>query len=115
MQKTNRAAQPVPNHTGPTCQGSVGATADGRILVSAPHWPHWRYPADRRNMSVMAFEVGAANASANGTRPLRLVGEERVWAGPAAYSSIVDGARAMLFEGGAAYRYASVLFARLAL
>jgi hypothetical protein len=36
-----------------------------------------------------------------------------VWAGPAAYSAIAESADAILFEGGDAYRYASILFARL--
>ena len=61
------AAQPVPAPTGPTCQGGV-ALPDGRVLVSAPHWPHWRYPADRKNMSVMAFDVGAPHANARRIR-----------------------------------------------
>ena len=104
------AAQPVPAPTGPTCQGGV-ALPDGRVLVSAPHWPHWRYPADRKNMSVMAFDVGAPNASARA--PADPVRRAARVAGPAAYSAIAEGADTILFEGGDTYRYASILFARL--
>eukprot|EP01052_Picozoa_sp_SAG31_P029658 SAG31_NODE_2965_length_4843_cov_7.944140_2_plen_359_part_00 len=94
--------------TGPTCQGSIARTADGRIVITAPHWNHWRYPADRRNMTAWVFERWA-NASLK-PKPQMI----QVWANkPSAYSGLLQDATFVLFEGGASYRYASVLFAQL--
>ena len=100
------AAAPAPFARGPTCQGSIAlGGGPGHLRLSAPHWPHWRYPADRRNLTV--WEFSAANTSAP---PLRAW---RVWPGPAAYSSLLPDGTAVLFEGGDAFRYASILFARI--
>jgi hypothetical protein len=49
---TWRNASLLLNVTGPTCQGSIARLADGSIVVAAPHYPRWRYPADRKNMSL---------------------------------------------------------------
>ena len=94
--------------TGPTCEGSVARRRDGTLLVSAPDNTHWRYPADRRNMHVWAFRP---NASAPGG--YSSAGTVEVWHGPAAYSGLTLEGDFILFEGGPAYRYQSVMVARV--
>ena len=97
---------------GPSCEGSIGRLPNGTLLLSAPNNAHWRYPQDRRDLTVWAVDV-ARNASANASAPanLSLVGATRIWGGPAAYSSLTRAGDFVMFEGGAAYRYQSVMVA----
>ena len=39
---SNASVQGLTMVTGPTCQGSLARTDDGRLVVTAPHWTHWR-------------------------------------------------------------------------
>ena len=94
--------------TGPTCEGSVARRADGTLLLSAPDNTHWRYPADRRNMHVWALRP---NTSAPGG--YSAAGTVEVWHGPSAYSGLTREGDFILFEGGPAYRYQSVMVARV--
>lgn len=96
----------LPMMTGPTCQGSIARAADGTLLLSAPYNLHWRYPSDRRNLTVWAVSLGA---SAPGG--VALVDSWQVWAGPAAYSSMTREGDFIMFEGGTDYRYQSVMVA----
>jgi len=98
----------VPSMTGPSCEGSVGRWANGTLLLSAPDNTHWRYPADRRNMHVWAL---TPNTSVPGT--YSTTGTVQVWHGPAAYSGLTLSGDFILFEGGPAYRYQSVMVARV--
>lgn len=50
-------------------------------------------------------------ASAPGAVNLSLVGEWRIWGGPAAYSSLTRAGDFVMFEGGDAFRYQSVMVA----
>ena len=142
--ETWSTAVAVPAVTGPTCEGSIGRLSDGRLLLSSPNNFHWRYPADRRNMTVWRFpappgegtaesvgegeatgetgatgeagatgETGATGeAGATGEDALPAPdGEAQIFAGPAAYSGMLQDGSAILFEGGDQYRYASVMFA----
>ena len=95
---TWRNASLLLNVTGPTCQGSIARLADGSIVVAAPHYPRWRYPADRKNMSLFVYAPGDAEK----LRP-RVV---EVWRGPSAYSGMDAEGEFVMFEGGATYRYA---------
>eukprot|EP00038_Savillea_parva_P003699 m.129121 g.129121 ORF g.129121 m.129121 type:complete len:561 (-) comp11252_c0_seq14:899-2581(-) len=107
-QSWNTNATLIPVATGPTCQGSIARLPTGDLLVSAPHWQHWRYPQDRRNMTVWLLQT--TNTSA----PTALA-TTSVFSGPAAYSSLSADGRFILFEGGDTYRYASLLFAPVGL
>lgn len=97
-------AQVVQAVTGPTCQGSIAQLPSGDILLSAPHFPHWHSPEDRRNLTVWKFSPN------NVTKSIPL-GQISIFSGPAAYSSLSVDGQYILFEGGQQYRYASVLFA----
>ena len=62
----------------------------------------------RRDLTVWAFRP---NASApNG---FTQAGAARVWGGPAAYSGLTKQGDFVIFEGGPAYRYQSVMVARV--
>ena len=78
----------------------------GTLLPSAPDNWRWRSAKDRRNLSIWAVRR-------NGSAPagLSLVGQWRVFAGPAAYSSLTRAGDFVMWEGGATYRYASVMVA----
>lgn len=109
-------ARAVTQLTGPSCQGSISRLADGRLLMSAPHYPRWRYPADRKNMTVMLFKPESGINTTNGTNgTLELEGEQQVWSGPAAYSGLSPDGEFVMFEGGTSYRYGSVMIARVTL
>lgn len=56
-------------------------------------------------MNLTAFELAPGSSGA--------MAVAQVWAGPAAYSSLTSDGALVLFEGGAAYRYASILLARV--
>ena len=102
-------ATPVLAARGPTCQGSIARLDDGRLLLSNPNYAHWRYPADRKNMTVFRFHklsMQDANSSALGQPD----GEVQIFAGPSAYSGMSRDGRYIMFEGGEKYRYASVMF-----
>lgn len=92
--------------TGPTCEGSVASGPGGGLLLSLPHNPRWRYPADRKNMTVFRLTRNATNQ----TMPTYSVaGSDQIWGGPAAYSAMTTDGDFVLFEGGTEYRYASVM------
>lgn len=98
----------VTNATGPTCEGSIGRLeSDGSLLVSAPHNFHWRYPADRRNLTV--WVLGGAKTNFTATAAVQ------IYPGPAAYSALSTDGTMVLFEGGPQYRYQSVMLARVPL
>eukprot|EP00039_Didymoeca_costata_P018385 m.333222 g.333222 ORF g.333222 m.333222 type:complete len:349 (+) comp17101_c0_seq1:2548-3594(+) len=99
-------ATAVQGATGPTCEGSIAALNNGSLLLTAPHWPHWHSPADRREMTVWVL-----NRNISGQ--YNVVSTNIVWPGPAAYSSLLEDGSCMLFEGGTSYRYASILFTPL--
>jgi sialidase-1 len=101
---TWRNASLLVNVTGPTCQGSIARLADGSIVVAAPHYPRWRYPADRKNMSLFVY-------APNDTKKLHPKVAE-VWRGPSAYSGMDTEGEFVMFEGGATYRYASVMIVK---
>ena len=101
---TWRNASLLLNVTGPTCQGSIARLSDGSIVVAAPHYPHWRYPADRKNMSLFVYAPGDTLK----IHP-KVVG---VWRGPSAYSGMDTEGEFVMFEGGATYRYASVMIVK---
>ena len=97
----------IPEMTGPSCSGSIARRGDGTVLVSAPNNWHWRYPADRRNLTVWALQHNASapsGFSATGA-------EWQIWAGPAAYSGLTREADFVMWEGGLHYRYESVMVA----
>lgn len=96
-----RPPRVVPQVTGPTCEGSIGRRADGTILLSAPNNFHWRYPADRRNLTVWSLRRNGSSYA--------LSGEARIWAGPAAYSGLTREGDFIMFEGGPDFRYQSVI------
>eukprot|EP00729_Bicosta_minor_P001225 gene1225-15381_t len=88
-------ASAVTSARGPTCQGGIGHRKDGGgLLISWPNYPRWRYPEDRKNMLVP-------------------VAGQQIFAGPSAYSAVSADGRWVMFEGGASYRYASVMIARV--
>ena len=94
---------------GPTCEGSIARHPDGNggLVISLPHYPRWRYPADRKNMSVLSLSRNVTNK----TMPtFTVAGDQQIWPGPAAYSGLIASGDYILFEGGTAYRYASVIF-----
>ena len=108
-------ATAVQRQIGPTCQGGVGhRKVGGGLLVSWPNYPRWRYPADRKNMTVMLLAENKT-APANVTGPERLVpvAMQQIFPGPTAYSAISADGRWVMFEGGESYRYASVMIARV--
>ena len=101
---TWRNASLLLNVTGPTCQGSIARLDDGSVVVAAPHYPRWRYPADRKNMSLFVYAPGD-------TKKLRPKVVE-VWRGPSAYSGMDREGEFVMFEGGATFRYASVMIVK---
>ena len=101
---TWRNASLLLNVTGPTCQGSIARLDDGSIVVAAPHYPRWRYPADRKNMSLFVY-------APDDTKKLHPKVVE-VWRGPSAYSGMDIEGEFVMFEGGATYRYASVMIVK---
>jgi hypothetical protein len=109
-------ARVVTQLTGPTCQGSISRLDDGRLLMSAPHYPRWRYPADRKNMTVMLFKPEHGINTTNGTSgALEVEAMQQIWSGPAAYSGLSSDGQFVMFEGGLTYRYASTMIARITL
>eukprot|EP01051_Picozoa_sp_SAG22_P002993 SAG22_NODE_140_length_17982_cov_81.438741_2_plen_515_part_00 len=101
---TWRNASLLLNVTGPTCQGSIARLEDGSVVVSAPHYPRWRYAADRKNMSLFVY-------APDDTKKLHPKVVE-VWRGPSAYSGMDTDGEFVMFEGGATYRYASVMIVK---
>ena len=84
--------------------------------MSAPHYPRWRYPADRKNMTVMLFKPEHGINTTNGTSgTLEVEAMQQVWTGPAAYSALSPDGQFVMFEGGFTYRYASTMIARVEL
>lgn len=104
--ETWSAPQILPGVIGATCEGSISTLANNpqRLLVSAPHYPRWRYPEDRKNMTVFTIEK-------NSSGMFQVLSETQIFAGPAAYSSLTPAGDFILFEGGASYRYASIMVA----
>ena len=72
--------------------------------MAAPHYPRWRYPADRKNMSLFVYAPGD-------TKKLHPKVVE-VWRGPSAYSGMDREGEFVMFEGGATFRYASVMIVK---
>jgi len=103
--ETWKPATPVLAARGPTCEGSIARQSDRSILVSNPNFSHWRYPTDRKNMTVWRFPPASANGTLGDP-----IGEAQIFAGPSAYSALLDDGSYILFEGGETYRYASVMF-----
>ena len=101
---TWRNASLLLNVTGPSCQGSIARLDAGSIVVAAPHYPRWRYPADRKNLSLFVYEP-------DDSKKLHPKVVE-VWAGPSAYSGMDTAGEFVMFEGGATYRYASVMIVK---
>ena len=97
--------------TGPSCEGSIGRLPNGTLLLSAPNNGHWRYPQDRRDLTVWGVDVARNASNASAPPSLSLVGSTRIWGGPAAYSSLTRAGDFVMFEGGDAYRYQSVMVA----
>ena len=93
---------------GPTCEGSIARWSNGTLLLSAPDNTHWRYPADRRNLHVWTL---VPNSSAPGG--YSEAGMVQVWHGPSAYSGLTREGDFVIFEGGPAFRYQSVMVARV--
>ena len=106
-------ASPVPPQ--PRClpfpPGSIGRATDGSLLVAAPQNTHWRYPSDRRDLTVWKLRRNATAAAGGAEGAWVVAAQWRVWAGPAAYSSISRDGAVVAFEGGAAYRYQSIMAA----
>eukprot|EP00040_Diaphanoeca_grandis_P003130 m.279791 g.279791 ORF g.279791 m.279791 type:complete len:354 (+) comp143924_c0_seq1:108-1169(+) len=102
--ETWSVAQVVVGVTGQNCEGSISRAGDTQhLLISAPHYPRWRYPEDRKNMTV--FTIGK-NVS-----QFQVLSETQIFGGPAAYSSLTPAGDFVLFEGGNSYRYASIMVA----
>ena len=49
--------------TGPTCEGSIARTPSGVLLLSVPHNWRWRYPDDRRNMTLFKLSKNASTGA----------------------------------------------------
>ena len=77
-------------------------------MVASPHNTHWRYPSDRKNLTLFVY---GRNATAPPPHLARDPETIQIWSKAAAYSAMSEDGQYVLFEGGWSFRYAAIMFA----